>query len=311
MRGSHYLMSNLNLYIITVLIWGSTWLAIEFQISTVSAEVSIFYRYALATLLLFLWSKYRRLRLKFNWRAHAQFVLLGLFMFSLNYIFAYHAQGHITSAVMAIVFSSMLVMNILHTRLFFGIKSGINVLLGALIGMFGLILVLSQEVENFSFNDKTLLGIGFGVVGTYLASLGNIISQYAQKKSLPIVQTNAWGMFYGTILTGLIALSLGREFVINTSFSYASSLLYLAVFGSVIGFWSYLTLLGRVGANRAGYATILFPLVAVLLSFFFEGFVIEVETFVGIILVLLGNYLVMSKRLGKVRHQTKVCAGAC
>ncbi len=304
-------MNNLSLYVITVLIWGSTWLAIEFQVVDVAAEVSIFYRYALATLILFVWTTLRKIDMHFSRRAHVKFAVFGLFMFSINYVFGYHAQRFITSAVMAIVFSTMLIMNIFHTRLFFGVKSGSHVLWGALMGMVGLVLVLSQEVREFSLSDDAVIGIGLGLVGTYFASVGNIISQAAQKKALPVIQMNAWGMFYGALMTGLIALGQGRDFSFEPSFSYVSSLLYLAVFGSVIAFGTYLTLVGRVGANRAAYATILFPLVAVILSYFFEDFQFRVETVAGIILILGGNYLVMFAKSGQTEHSLKQCDAPC
>ena len=68
-------MNNLALYVISVLIWGSTWFAIEFQLGIVEPEVSIVYRYVGASLLLFGWSFYRRLNLSFGLREHGWFLL--------------------------------------------------------------------------------------------------------------------------------------------------------------------------------------------------------------------------------------------
>ena len=48
-------MSNAFLYVLTVLIWGSTWFAIEFQLGVVAPEVSVVYRYGAASLSLFAW----------------------------------------------------------------------------------------------------------------------------------------------------------------------------------------------------------------------------------------------------------------
>jgi drug/metabolite transporter (DMT)-like permease len=107
-------MSNWFLYVVTVLVWGSTWIAIEFQLGTVAPEVSIFYRYLLASGLLFCWCRYRGLSLQFGRRAHANFLMLGVLLFSLNYITAYHAQQYITSAMTAIAFSMMVWMNIVN-----------------------------------------------------------------------------------------------------------------------------------------------------------------------------------------------------
>lgn len=77
-----------------------------------------------------------------------------------------------------------------------------------------------------------------------------MISAKHQKEGRDVMSTNAWGMLYGTLVMGLLALSLGYDFV-ELSFQYLSSLLYLSVFGSVIGFGAYFILVGRIGASHA------------------------------------------------------------
>ena len=100
-------MNNLFLYIVTVLIWGSTFFAIEFQLGTVAPEVSVFYRYVLAAAILFGWCFVTGRSLSFSLRDHGRFFLLGFFLFGINYILTYQAQQYITSALAAISFSSM------------------------------------------------------------------------------------------------------------------------------------------------------------------------------------------------------------
>jgi len=131
------------------------------------------------------------------------------------------------------------------------------------------------------------------VLGAFLASLGNMVSQASQKEGLPIVQSNAWGMLYGSILTAAVALWQGREFNFDVSPDYVISLLYLTVFGSIIAFGSYLTLLGRIGAHKAGYAMVMFPLVAVLVSVLFEGLELSKPIIAGMALVLAGNVFIL------------------
>jgi len=264
-------MANWVLYVVTVLVWGSTWFAIEHQLGVVSPEVSIFYRYLGAAALLFVWCLVRGLNLKFDRRAHSRFILLGLLLFCLNYIVTYHAQQYITSALAAIAFSTMLWMNII------------------------LILFLPQ-VGNVALSDATLYGAMLAIVGALIASLGNMVSQSAQKEQLPIVQSNAWGMLYGAALTGSIAFGQGKEFSFDWSMAYVTSLLYLIVFGSIVAFGAYLTLLGRIGAHRAGYAMVMFPVVALILSFLFEGLQITGNIVVGVAFVLLGNLFVLQRR---------------
>jgi len=289
-------MSNWFLYLVTVLVWGSTWFAIEFQLGTVAPEVSIFYRYLLAAGLLFSWCRYRGLKLQFSLRAHGSFLMLGVLLFSLNYITAYYAQQYITSAMTAIAFSMMVWMNIVNARIFFGTRAGWRVIAGAVLGVVGIAVLFLPQVEQFSFSDMTLYGAGLAVLGAYLASLGNIVSQASQQEGLPIVQSNAWGMLYGSILTAAVALWQGREFNFDASPDYVISLLYLTVFGSIIAFGSYLTLLGRIGAHKAGYAMVMFPLVAVLVSVLFEGLQLSSSIVAGMLLVLSGNVFILRGR---------------
>ncbi len=288
-------MDNRILYLITVLIWGSTWIAIEFQLGTVAPEVSVFYRYALASLLLFGWCRIRGLPLRFDKVAHARFALLGLLLFCLNYILTYHAQQYITSALTAIVFSTMLWMNIVNARFFFGVRAGIRVVAGSVLGIGGIVVLFLPEAGKLSLSDATLAGAGLCMVAAYVASLGNMASQSAQQKGLPIVQSNAWGMLYGAVLTGAIALAEGREFNFDMSAGYVASLAYLAVFGSIVAFGSYLTLLGRIGAHKAGYAVVMFPVVALIISVAFEDLRITPNIVIGILLVMVGNVVILQR----------------
>lgn len=289
-------MNNIGLYLTTVLIWGSTWIAVEFQIDSVAPMVSVFYRYVIASAVIFLWCKTKRQNLAFDLRTHGIFALLGLLMFSLNYICVYIGQTYIISALMAIVFSMVSWMNIFNARLFFGVKSGPRVIIGAFLGIVGLGFMFWPSISEVSFSDATVIGAALGLIGSYLASLGNMISQSVQKRHLPVMQTNAWGMLYGALFTGLIALVNGQVFSFDWSFAYVGSLLYLSVFGSVVGFWAYLTLLGRIGANKAGYATVMFPMIAVALSVLFEGLAITSGLVAGVVLVLIGNIFVMKRK---------------
>jgi len=288
-------MNNWILYTITVLIWGSTWLAIEYQLGVVKPEVSIAYRYAAAAVVLFAWCRFRSLSLRFGVKDHVYFVLLGLLLFCLNYIFAYRAQVYITSALAAIAFSTMLWMNIILSRIIFGTRVTLHVLGGALLGIVGIVVLFAPQIESIAVTDSMFFGSVLALGGALTASFGNMLSQSAQKRQLPVVQTNTWGMFYGAILTGAVALASGHAFNFDATFTYISSLAYLAIFGSVFAFGAYLTLLGRIGAHKAGYVTVMFPVVAVILSVAFEGMQLTGTIVTGTALVLLGNLLILKK----------------
>jgi drug/metabolite transporter (DMT)-like permease len=290
-------MTNVLLYCATVLIWGSTWYAIEFQLGDASpgVAVSLTYRFGLAAILLFSFCVLRARRLRFSPTEHLYFLGLGLLLFGLNYIFSYSAQYYIVSALNAIVCSCMLWMNILNARLFLKTRIDARTWLGAACGIVGIIVVFRPSVADLSLTDRVVTGVCFSFMGALLASLGNILSQSAQRRGLPVLQTNAWGMCYGALFNAGAALLLGEPVTFDSSPGYLISLAYLSVFGSVVAFGCYLTLLGRIGAHRAGYAMVMFPLVALILSAMFEGMSMDAHVFAGVAFALAGNLIILNR----------------
>jgi len=259
----------------------------------VEPEVSIVYRYLAAAGILFVWCWIKKLSLIFKLKSHLWFALIGLLLFCLNYILTYRAQIYITSALSAIAFSTMVWMNIINARLFFGVRPDARIYLGALLGIIGISVLFGPQISEVSLSDGVFFGSILAVTGALVASFGNMASQAAQKEKLPVVQSNAWGMLYGGLLTGVFALAGGYPFKFDLSVGYVVSLAYLTIFGSIVAFGAYLTLLGRIGAHRAGYVAVMFPVVALVLSMLFEGLSLDVSVAAGFALVVGGNILVL------------------
>lgn len=289
-------MKNLLLYATTVLIWGSTWLVITFQLGAVDPILSVAYRFTLASLLLLAFAMLRKINLRFTVRQHVFFGVQGVLLFSLNYLLVYLAELRLTSGLVAVIFSTLVFMNILIGALFLGTPVRLNVVVGAIIGLVGISLVFLPELSAFSLQDRGFVGMLLSLGGTLFASMGNIVAARNLREGLPVVQTNAFGMGYGAILMFAIALIAGTPFRFETTPAYIASLVYLSLFGSILAFGAYLTLLGRIGADRAAYASLLFPLVALGISTLFEGYRWSLPALVGVLLVLAGNFLVLSRR---------------
>ncbi|HLQ25162.1 MAG TPA: EamA family transporter [Acidiferrobacterales bacterium] len=289
-------MSSVSLYIACVLIWGSTWLAITFQLGQVPPAVSVAYRFALASVMLLAYCVVRWLPMRYTLRDHAWMALQGFLLFGANYVLVYLSEAHISSGLTAVIFSSMAFWNILGVRYFYATPLRPAALIGAALGVLGVAMVFAPELTIFSKDGSGMLGLGYGLAATLCASLGNITAARNQRHGLPVVQQNAFGMLYGALLVTLFALLTGERFVFESTVSYILSLLYLALFGSVLAFGGYLTLLGRIGADRAGYVSVAIPIVAVLLSTLFEGFRWHPATVLGIALCVLGNVLVLRKK---------------
>jgi len=289
-------MNTLFFYAVTVLIWGSTWFAIKLQLQSVPSQVSVAYRFALAALILFAWCWIRRLPLRFSLRQHLWLMLQGITVFSTNYVLFYEAEKHLVSGSVAIIFSVLVVFNIINSWFFFRVKPTYQVIAGAGLGLLGIMLTFWHELMNLGSSLENVFGIGLSLVGTVCASFGNMIFARLRKDEMPIVQGNAFGMLYGTAVLMAYAGFSGSKFSFDPSPSYILSLLYLSLFGSVIAFGCYLTLVGRIGADRAAYCSVLFPIVALGLSAAFEGYRLNAVSGLGIVLVLLGNVLVLRRK---------------
>ncbi len=288
-------MSNSFLYLITVVIWGSTWIAINYQLGDVAPEASVSYRFALAALILFTFAKIKKLPMLFSLKQHGLFAAFGICLFGMNYLLLYSAQQHINSALTCIAFSTLMLMNIANTKIFYKTQITKQVYLGGAFGLVGIVTLFWPQLTDIELGATTFLGLGLCLLGTFSASIGNMLSIKNQHNNVPIVQANAWGMLYGAIFTALAVVVQGKQFSFSYEPAYLSSLIYLSLFGSVIAFGCYLSLMTRIGAHKTSYANIIFPAIAVLISTVVEDFVWSEFTFIGLSFVLLGNLVVLTK----------------
>ena len=287
-------MNTLGLYLTSVLIWGSTWLVITFQLGIVPPAVSVAYRFFLSALVLFGWCRYRRLPLRFTRGEHLWMVLQGVLLFGLNYVTVYLAEGEVTSGLVAVVFSHIVFLNIAGARIFFDTPVNRATLLGAVLGVSGILLVFLPEFSRDTSRGAAL-GLGLALIGAVSASGGNLVVSRNHRAGLPVVQMNAFGMLYGALAVAVFALITRQPFVVDTSARYLLSLGYLALFGSIVAFGAFLTLIGKIGAGRAGYVTVAIPVVALLLSALFEGLQWHLSLVAGMALCLAGNVVVLRK----------------
>jgi len=288
-------LGNHLLYAATVLIWGSTWYAIKLQLGTVDPDMSVAYRHIVASAILIVFCLLTRRSLRFPARQHIFIAAQGLFLFCLNYWIFYYAAFHLTTGVMAVVFSLIMLMNILNGAVLFGSRVDRSVLAAAGLGVVGLILVFWHDLAVVDFTSGPMLGLGLSIVATYSASVGNMASLRNTRAGLPIIQVNALGMGYGAVFMLILATVRGAPIGFDLSVTYVGSLLWLAVLGSVVAFGCYLTLLARIGADRAAYAAVVFPIVALIISTVLEDYRWTAPALVGVALILGGNLLVVAR----------------
>ena len=294
-------MQNFILFITTLFCWSPTWYVIKFQLGYVDPLVSVFYRFLIAAIIIIVYLIYKKKNLKFSLNYHIWFLFFGVCLYSINYVFFYLSNTYLISAFPAIVFSTVVIMNILGEGFYFKKKASLKTLLGATIGMIGIIIIFNDEIFNFSLTNNTHIGLFLALLGTFCASTGNMIHQRNLNNNFPLIPTIAYAMLYGSLVTLLITQIKGTELLFEYSFSYIASLAYLSIVGSIFAFIFYLKLLAKVGAGRAGYVGVLMPVFALLISTIFEGLEWQTDLIIGLPILIIGAVLVINQKIKHIK----------
>lgn len=290
-------MSTAGLYLVAVLIWGSTWLVIKFQLGAVPAIVSVAWRFGIAALMLLTYTALRGRPVRFPLRQHPWVALQGVLMFGLNYIGVYLAEQDLVSGLVAVVFSLTVFGNAIGMRVCFGTPLRASATLAATLGVTGVALIFGRELLSVRSADaRELRGLAIAVSATLFASAGNMVALRNYRRGLPVLQLNGWSMLYGALFVLAVALVLREPLRFEWSAPYIGSLLFLALFGSALAFGAYVTLMVRIGADRASYTAVAIPIVALALSTLFERLRWHLETFVGVAACLGGIALALRRR---------------
>ena len=292
-------MRNLVLFISTLICWSPTWYLIKFQFGVVDPLISIFYRFFIASIIVFIFLILSNKKMSFNLHQHLSFLLLGVTLFSLNYIFFYLANTYLISGIVTIAFSTILIMNILGERIYFKIKSSKETLFAAGFGIVGILIIFGNELLNFRLEDKTHIGIILSFIATFWASTGNLVHQKNSKDEIPFIQSIAYGMLYGSLFTLIVAKFRGAEIIFDNSISYILSFLYLSIIGSVVAFYLYLKLLENIGSARAGYIGVIMPIIALIISTIFEGLQWTNNLIIGLPVLIFGCVLILNQKSKK------------
>ena len=290
-------MNNYILFLITLFCWSPTWYLIKFQLGYVDPLVSVFYRFIIAAIIIFIYLVIKNKNLKFSINHHFWFLFFGTCLYSINYVFFYLSNTYLISAFPAIVFSTVVIMNILGETFYFKKKPSLKTLIGATIGMIGIIIIFNDEIFNFSLSEGTHIGLFLALIGTFCASTGNMVHQRNLNKNFPPIQTIAYAMLYGSFVTFLVTQVRGAELLFENSVSYISSLLYLSIFGSIFAFVSYLKLLEKVGPGRAGYVGVVMPVLALIISTIFEKLEWQIDLIIGLPILIIGAILVINQNV--------------
>jgi len=277
---------------ICVVVWGTTWHAITYQLSF-PAELGVAIRFALGGAALILLCRWRGENLRFAPRRHAALAVQGVFLYGISYVCVYHAERFIASGLVAVGYSASPLLTGIGAAALFGAALGRRFVFGSVFGLAGVALVFWPEIVRPGRGADAGLGVAFTVAAVLLSTVGSLVASRNRHHGMPLLPALGFGMLYGALAAGLVGLALGDVAGLPTAPSWWLSLVYLALAGSVLTFACFLTLQDRIGPGPAGTVGVMTPLLALAVSWALEGFRPTMTTFAGVALALAGNTLML------------------
>lgn len=287
-------------FVVTALVWGSTWLVIKGSIGPVPPSWSVTWRFVLAAIGMFTLGLARgdiRPGALVPERAvlvHAG--LIGISLFCCNFQFVYRAEAHLTSGLVAVVFALLLLPNAVFGRIFLGTPVTRGFILGSVIALGGIALLMINEYRAAPAGSDVPLGAAMTLGALLCASAGNVLQAATVVRKVPAAMLLAWAFLIGASADFVVAWVLSGPPVFDWSPAYVGSVAYLSLIGSVLTFPLYNLLLREMGPGRAAYNGVLVPVVAMLLSTAFEGYRWSAFNVGGAALSLIGLVVALRSR---------------
>jgi drug/metabolite transporter (DMT)-like permease len=279
-----------------VLIWGTTWHAITYQLSDLAPEFGVAVRYVIAGGSVVAFALWRGERLRFPLVAHASLALQGAFLYGVSYICVYHAERFVPSGLVAVGYSASPLLNGLGAAALFGVSVGGRFVVGGLLGLAGVALMFWPEIARPTGGERGTLGLAFTVASVLLSAIGSLTASRNRALGVPLLPAMGFGMLYGAAAAAIAGFVLGRGFALPTASSWWLSLGWLALAGSVGAFACFLTLQDRLGPGPAGTVGVMTPLVALGFSLLLEGYRPDLLTALGVAFAVGGNAFMLRPR---------------
>jgi drug/metabolite transporter (DMT)-like permease len=279
------------LFAVAVLIWGTTWHAIVYQLQGATPEFGVAVRFALAGAICLAWAAWRGERWRVSAREHALLAFQGVFMYSVSYLCVYHAEKHVPSGLVAVGYSVSPLVNGVISHWIWRTALTARFIAGGVLGVLGVVLIFWHQFGGIAAGGSAALGAAFTVGAVLLSSVGSLASSRNRIVGLPFWPALGWGMLYGAALSGAVVLASGQPLQWPTAPSWWLSLAYLALAGSVVAFACYLALQHRLGPGPASMVGVATPVLALVVSAFFEGYRPDALAVAGVVIAVAGNVL--------------------
>ncbi len=273
-------------YIVICLIWGSTWLVIRMGLDSITPILGAGLRFLLAAILTLGVMRIMGARLQKDRQSIILYCILCVFSYVLPFSFVYWGEKYVPSGLASILFATFpLFIALISWFLIPNDKISLSTVIGIIFGFIGIIFIFSDDLNlNFSINFTAMLVI---VISSLLQAFTAVIIKRWGKHLNPVSMNFIPIMFAGIIMI-IIALLFEDTSKNKYDFNSIFSVCFLALFGTVIAFTTYYWLLKRMSVVILSLSSFITPIIAVILGWIFLDEVLDQNTLIGSLLVLIG-----------------------
>lgn len=277
------------------LIWGTTWLFIKVGLGEIPPFTFAMARFLIAIAVVGTIIKIRRIPFPtsgIEWRLLA---VTGLLQFSINYPLVFWSELHITSGLAAVLQAMIPVFGLVLAAVYLP-EEKITVLkvFALAVGITGVAVIFYEQLNIVSI--MAFAGSAAIVVGAFAAAHASILTK-ARGGSMHPAALLLGQMICGTgPIIVIAAVFEGNPFSLRPSAVGIFSVLYLAIFGTVVSFWLYYWLLSRIESTKAMTIALVTPLIAVVCGNIFLGEKLRTETLFGGTLIIASVGLIVFRR---------------
>ena len=275
-------------FLIVCLIWGTTWSAVRIGLHSIPPVLSAGLRFALASVVLWLFMKWKKYTIPLGWKFWRLITILCLTAFSLPFGLIYWGQARVDSGISSVLFATFpLWVALLSHFLLTGERLTLRRIAGIAAGFCGVLVILKPDVSLSAVNIPGTIAI---LSGAFLQATALIaLRKYGQEYNSVVL--NLFSMLFSSVL--LIGWSLLIENYSHIIIDDAAifSILYLALFGTVLSFVIYFWMAQHVEAVVLSLSAFITPVVALFAGVLILKENITINVYAGSLLVLMGVFI--------------------
>lgn len=273
-------------YIIICMVWGSTWIVIKIGLTTLTPIFAVGVRFLIASIVVLGIMKLKNLELLTDSQSVKLYLILAFFSYIFPFSFVYWAEQYVPSGLTSVLFAIFPFWVIIFSWFWLPKESiGVYKVMGSILGFAG-IAVIYWDGFSVDFGDYTL-GIIIILISAIMQGAVAVIIKKHGKELNPLSMN-----FVPMLLTGVILFPIGLLFEDTSRIAYSEnalfSILYLAIFGTVVAFGVFYWLMKKINVVILSLSSFITPIIAVFLGWTFLDEILNSKHIIGSSFVLIG-----------------------